>query len=61
MKKTVAINMRLKGDWTEKHTIIRRIENVPTDAIVVSEYDPVTDTTTASIQYTEEREVYSYE
>ena len=58
MKKTVVINMRLKGDWTEKHTIIRRIENIPMDAIVVSAYDLVTDTTAVSIQYTEEREVY---
>jgi len=31
------------------------------DAIVVSCYDIVTDTTAVSIQYTEEREVYYYE
>lgn len=58
MKKTVVINLRLKGDWTERHTVIRRIENVPSEGIVVSCYDIVTDTTVVSIQYTEEREVY---
>ena len=58
MKKTVVINLRIKGDWTERHTAIRRIEHVPMDAIVVSAYDIVTDTTAVSIQYTEEKEVY---
>lgn len=58
MKKTVVINLRLKGDWTERHTTIRRIENIPMDAIVVSAYDIVTDTTAVSIQYSEDREVY---
>lgn len=58
MKKTVVINLRLKGDWTERHTTIRRIEKIPMDAIVVSAYDLVTDTTAVSIQYNEEREVY---
>lgn len=53
MKKTVIINLRLKGDWTERHTVIRRNESVPMDAIVVSTYDLVTDTTVVSIQYTE--------
>ncbi len=59
MKKTVIINLRLKGDWTERHTVIRRVESIPMDAIVVSCYDIVTDTTEVSIQYTEEREVYN--
>lgn len=58
MEKTVVINLRLKGDWTERHTTIRRIENVPSEGIVVSAYDIVTDTTAVSIQYTEEREAY---
>lgn len=57
MKKIVNIIISLKGDWTKSIEKVKRIENIPTDAVIISTYNADTETTTICFNYIEEGEV----
>lgn len=57
--KIVALTLTIKGDYTDKIDLIKRIENIPENTLIVSKYDPFTNTTVLSCMYEQEVKEYT--
>lgn len=49
--KTICLTITIQGDYRDKISQIKQIENIPDDTLISGRYDPVIDTTVLACIY----------